>query len=150
MEPFVAYFHYLGAIGMGCVLSSELFLFKQNMTYQEARRLQKVDLAYLGVVVLLLGTGFSRVFWYAKGQHYYFSNWLFTVKMIVFIIIGLLSIPPTVFYLKWKTDIQKKKPIQVQSSDYKKIRGLILAQLFLLPWLPLFAVFMARGFGISN
>jgi putative membrane protein len=150
MEPFVAYLHYLGAIGIGSVLASELFLFKKDMTYQEARLLQKVDILYLFVALLLLGTGFSRLFWYSKGQDYYFSNLVFSLKMVTFICIGILSIFPTLFYLKWRPLVRDKKPVQVSHSDFRKIRAIILFQFVLLPAIPLFAVLMARGYGASH
>src|SRR4051812_7376151 len=101
MEACAAYFHYLGFLGIASILSAEFFLLKREMSSQEARLIQKIDLFYLFVALLLLGSGLARVFWFAKGPTYYFYNWIFYLKMAAFSIIGCISIMPTLAYLKW-------------------------------------------------
>jgi putative membrane protein len=147
MEPIVAYLHYLGMIGVGVILSTELVLFQKEMSPKQAKALQSVDLLYLFAALLMIGTGLARVFWLAKGHRYYFSNLFFYFKITTFGAIGGISVVPTLYYLKWSGALKKNQTIQVETRDFLKIRRLILIQLILFPLIPLFAVLMVRGFG---
>ena len=62
----------------------------------------------LGVAAgVLLVVGLARVFWFEKGAAYYFHNHAFLTKFGLFIIIGLLSIVPTVEFLSWRKAVKQ-------------------------------------------
>jgi len=42
------------------------------------------------------------VIWFEKGAAYYFANHAFLTKLTLFIIVGQLSIVPTVAFLSWR------------------------------------------------
>ena len=147
MEIAVTYLHYLGMSMLMGILSAELFLLKRDLTQKEAQRIQLIDLGYLFVALLMVGTGLSRVFWFAKGSEYYFSNSLFYLKVSTFTLVGLISIFPTIKYLRWNRAFKKSKVIHLSENEYSGIRRWILIQLLLFPLIPLFAVLMARGIG---
>ena len=48
----------------------------------------------------MLLTGAARVIWGAKGMGWYLTNPLLHVKFTLFIVMGLLSIGPTLAYLR--------------------------------------------------
>lgn len=72
-----------------------------------ARRLQAAD-GVLGIAAgVLLVAGLARVFWFEKGAAYYFHSHAFLMKFSLFIIIGLLSIVPTVEFLSWRNALKR-------------------------------------------
>lgn len=50
---------------------------------------------------LILVIGLSRVIWGEKGWAFYQSNPFFWAKMVTFLLIGLLSIGPTLMFVNW-------------------------------------------------
>lgn len=93
----VAYLHYLSIFAL---LSIEHVLFKAPLDLARARSLMITDLAYGICAGLVLATGFARVLWFGKGAAYYMGNSLFHAKLGLFILVGLLSILPTVVFFK--------------------------------------------------
>jgi putative membrane protein len=51
---------------------------------------------------LILIVGFSRAILAAKGWDYHAHNAFFWAKIAIFLVIGLLSVPPTIVYVKWR------------------------------------------------
>ena len=72
----------------------------------------------------------------------YSKNWIFHTKIGLFMIIGLLSIYPTVFFLKNRKGNPEEK-VQVPSVVFMMLR----LELLLLFIIPLLAGLMSRGVG---
>jgi putative membrane protein len=51
--------------------------------------------------VLALGSGAARVVWFGKGAAFYLHNPVFYIKLALFAAVGLMSIPPTLQFLRW-------------------------------------------------
>ena len=61
------------------------------------------DIFWYGLLAgLIVVVGFSRAIFAAKGWTYYEHNALFWAKLATFALIGLLSVPPTLAYLRWR------------------------------------------------
>ena len=61
----------------------------------------------LGIAAgVLLVVGLVRVVWLEKGAAYYFANHAFLTKLTLFIVVGLLSIVPTLEFLSWRGAVQ--------------------------------------------
>ena len=60
---------------------------------------------------LLLIVGVARVFLFEKGSDYYFHSYAFIAKLSVFILIGLLSVFPTVEFLSWNAALREGKAL---------------------------------------
>lgn len=73
---------------------------------------------------------------------YYSSNWLFHLKVTIFIVMALLWIHPTRFFSK------NRRAIEDTITVPKSIVMVIRMELLLLVVLPLLAVLMARGYGV--
>ena len=93
---FMAFLHQLLAFTLTACLVYELIAFRKGMTIEEARRIQRVDLAYGISAGLLLVIGLLRVFVFEKGLNYYINNPFFWVKMAAFVLVALMSIDPTI------------------------------------------------------
>src|SRR5437879_1929868 len=99
MSTLFAFFHHLCAFALVSAVAIEFTLIRQELTIASARRLQVTDLA-LGIAAgALFVIGLLRVFFFEKGAAYYFHSHAFLLKFSLFIIVGLLSIIPTMEFL---------------------------------------------------
>src|ERR1700720_2222636 len=101
MSTLFAFLHHLCAFTLVAAVAIELTLIRQELTLASARRLQVTDLV-LGIAAgALLVVGLLRGFFFEKGAEYYFHSHAFLTKFSLFIVIGLLSIIPTMEFLSW-------------------------------------------------
>src|SRR6185369_17277411 len=94
LEITLAYLHFLALIGTASLLVTEMVLCRPGITGDALQRLKKVDGAYGAFAGLTLATGALRLFFGAKGSHYYLTNPIFHTKFGLFVLVGLLSILP--------------------------------------------------------
>ncbi len=144
-SAFIAYAHYLSVFGVVVALTIEALTFGQNLSLQKRRILGKADTVYGIAAILVLITGFTRVYFFGKGPDYYFSNSIFLSKLGLFIVVGILSAYPTVVFLKWRK--AGSEMITLDRKQYLLIRRLINLEIILVLTLPLLAAMMARGMG---
>lgn len=74
--------------------------FYRRMDLARITQLTRIDMLYgisAGIVVL---SGILRVSFGLKGAGFYLHNPIFWTKMALFLTLGLLSIPPTIHYLR--------------------------------------------------
>jgi putative membrane protein len=145
MSTLFAFLHHLCAFTLVSALAIEFALIRGELTLSSARRLQVTDLV-LGIAAgALLIVGLLRVFLFEKGAEYYFHSHAFLTKLTLFIVVGLLSIIPTMEFLSWREAL---KAGQVPSIGAKKLRlvtGVIHGELFAVVIIVLCAAIMARG-----
>jgi len=102
MSTLFAFLHHLCAFTLVACVAIEFTLVRQELTLASARGLQVTDLV-LGIAAgALLIIGLLRVVFFEKGASYYFHSHAFLTKFALFIIIGLLSIIPTMEFLSWR------------------------------------------------
>ncbi len=147
-DAIAASLHYLSIFVLFALLTSEHVLFKPVMELQRARSLLRIDMAYGASAGLVLLTGAARVLWFGKGLDYYLHNYLFHAKVGLFILIGLLSIIPTLTFFNWRNDLLAGKPPQISPATARRTVLVIRLQLLLLLCLPVLASLMARGIGM--
>ncbi|UTW09396.1 DUF2214 family protein [Pseudomonas benzenivorans] len=146
-EAIAAYLHYLSIFVLFALLTLEHQLFKLPLDLPRARSLVRLDAAYGMSAVLVLLTGGARVFWFAKGLDYYLHNGLFHAKLTLFILVGLLSIVPTLVFLGWRKPLKAGQLPEVSPSQARRVTLVVRLELLLLLLIPLLASLMARGFG---
>lgn len=144
----VAYLHFLAIFALFALLSVEHVLFKAPLDLRRARSLMLTDLAYGICAGLVLLTGFARVLWYGKGWAYYLHNSLFHAKVGLFILVGLLSILPTVVFLNWRPALKTGRVPEPSARQVVLVTWCIRLELLLLLLLPLLAALLARGYGV--
>lgn len=146
-EALLAYAHILAILTMVVFLASEAALCRAEwMNAAVVERLRKIDLIYGIAAVAVLVTGLLRVFLGAKGASWYATNPLFYVKLALFVAIGLLSIQPTLMFARWQRALKAGGALP-GAAEIQKARRLVMVQAHILPFIPLAAVFLARGFG---
>jgi putative membrane protein len=148
LSAFAAYLHYLSIFALFALLSVEHVLFKAPLDLRRARSLMLTDIAYGACAGLVLATGIARVLWFGKGWNYYLGNSLFHAKVGLFILVGLLSILPTVVFFNWRNALQAGQVPQPSSRQVRLVTWVIRLELLLLLLIPLLAVLMARGHGV--
>lgn len=145
----MAFLHHLLAFTLTACLVYEFIAYRRNMGLEEIRRLQRVDLVYGISAGLLLVIGFLRVFFFEKGPNFYFNNPFFWVKIISFLIVALLSIDPTLRYIRWNRTVRQNELPEISEVEYKRTRLLLGLQMIGLVVLLLAAPLMARGIGMN-
>lgn len=141
-EIFLRYTHFISIFTIVGTLVSEHLLLKKEMTRPELKRLSRIDAIYGLAALTLLGVGLTL--WFSgvgKPAVYYSKNWIFHLKLTCFLIIGLLSIYPTIFFIKNRGD--QNEVVQIPSIIFWLLR----MELILLFIIPLLAGMMARGVG---
>ena len=102
-EVMLSYLHILMILSMTVFLSAEAALCRQEwMNAKVVRRLVRLDLIYGVLALLTLLSGLARLFWGAKGLEFYLSNPVFHLKLTLFVLMLLLSIRPTLTFLRWR------------------------------------------------
>ena len=147
LEALLSYAHILAILTMTVFLASEAALCRTEwLNAAVVERLAKIDMVYGASAIAVLLTGAARVIWGAKGMGWYLTNPLLHVKFTLFIVVGLLSIGPTLAYLRWRRALRADGTLP-DALQVRNTRRLVMVQAHILPLVPLAAVFMARGFG---
>jgi putative membrane protein len=90
------------------------------------------------------------VIWGAKGYQYYVENSVFWTKMALFVLVGLLSIPPTVRYIGWGRQRRRDPAFRPDAQDIASVRLWLWAEAALFLAIPVAAAAMARGYGMPS
>jgi putative membrane protein len=109
-------------------------------------RLAKIDAVYGLSAMAVLATGAARSVWGIKGAAWYWTNWLLHLKLGMFVVVGLLSILPTMQFIRWRRALRASGALP-EAAQVRKVRRLVMVQAHIVPLIPLAAVFLARGFG---
>lgn len=142
-EITLRYVHFISIFAIVGSLVAEHLLLKKELTRQEMDRLSRIDAVYGIAAVVLLAAGLTL--WLGsigKPAVYYSKNWIFLTKIGLFSLIGILSIYPTVFFIKSRKGNPEEK-IQIPSAIFWMLR----IEILLLFVIPLLAGLMARGVG---
>lgn len=147
LEPLLAYLHLLAILTMVVFLASEAALCRlQWLNAAVVERLATIDMVYGAAAVTVLLTGLARTLWGAKDGAWYWGNPLLHVKLALFIVIALLSIRPTLTFLRWRRVLRATGALP-DAAQISLTRKRVMLQAHILPLIPLAAVFLARGFG---
>lgn len=145
-EILLRYIHFICIFAIVSSLVAEHLLLKPSLKRKEIGRLAKIDGIYGFAVLVLLAAGLTL--WlggYGKPMAFYSQNALFQTKLGLFLVIGLLSIYPTVFFFKKR----KGDPTELVTIP-KSIFWTIRLELLLVFTIPLLAGLMAKGIGLLD
>lgn len=142
-ESLVRSLHFIAIFALVAALVTQHMLLKPEMNRSELGRIAKVDMIYGIAAILVLVAGVLLLVSVGKPSVFYFKNPLFHIKFTLFIAVALLSIYPTIFFIKNRRPQQEITPIP------RKIIILNRIQLTLVFIIPIFASLMARGIGLG-
>ena len=149
-EVLVVYLHFAAMTLIAVFLAIEYLICVPGLARQSLKLLARVDLLYLIAAVLALATGVARLVWFGKGAGFYLHNPVFYIKLALFVAIGLISVPPTLQYLRWMRMLKTGAAAVAADFEVLRTRRYLLVELVLFAFIPLLAVLMARGIGIQT
>ena len=142
-----AFLHHAAAFLLVAVVMVELVVLRGELSIASARTLLRMDAVYGVSATMLLIVGFIRVFYTEKGSDYYFHSGPFLVKLVLFVVVGLLSILPTMQFLGWRKALKAGQMPALDAAARRRVRIVIHTELTLLFVIMLCAALMARGIG---
>lgn len=146
-EALLAYAHILSILMAATFLASEASLCRKEwMNAAVVERLARVDMLYGISALLVLATGLARSGWGLKGAAWYWSQPLLHAKVTLFVVIGLMSIVPTLRFLRWRRALRASGALPSE-EQVRGTRRLVMIEAHLMVLIPLLAVFLARGVG---
>ena len=145
MSTLFAFLHHLCAFTLVSAVAIELALIRGELTLSSARRLQVTDLVFGIAAGTLLVIGLLRVFFFEKGATYYFHSHAFLTKLSVFVVIGLLSIVPTMEFLSWSGALKAGQLPAISAKKLRLVTAVIHGELLAIVIILLCAAIMARG-----
>ncbi|CAJ0809435.1 hypothetical protein LMG19087_00463 [Ralstonia wenshanensis] len=148
LDALLAYLHYISIFTLIVFLTAEAVVLRPDMTPETCKRLARYDAVFGFAALAVLITGLLRVFYGAKGYAFYVHNPVFHVKIGLFILIGLMSIIPTVTILRWKKQGKTLPNFVPTPAEIAKTRRWVMIESHLIIFIPLAAVLMARGIGM--
>ncbi|MES3001929.1 MAG: DUF2214 family protein [Pseudomonadota bacterium] len=147
LEALLAYAHLLAILTLVVFISSEAALCRPEwMNAKVVERLSRVDMIYGIAAGVVLVTGIARTYWGMKGAAWYWTNPLLHLKLTMFVIVGLISIKPTLMYSRWRKALRATGALPAE-AEVRAARKWVMIQAHILALIPLAAVFLARGFG---
>jgi putative membrane protein len=145
LEIALRYLHFISIFTIASTLVAEHILLKHQMTRSELSRLARIDSVYGLAALVLLGAGLTL--WLGsigKPAEFYSNNWIFMTKISLFICVGLLSIFPTIFFIRNRKG-HPDESIKIPNLIFWMLRMELLL-IFIIPFL---AGLMSKGIGLS-
>lgn len=147
LDAVLAYLHFAAIFTLFGYMVAEAVMLRGALDEERVHRLGRIDLIYFGAAMAVLVTGFLRALFGMKGADYYFSWWPIYAKLGTFVVIALVSVGPTLAYIRWRRMLERDPAWKVPPEEQKKMRRFVMIELHLAALVPVFAVIMARGIG---
>ena len=147
IDAILAYLHFTAIFVFFSFLVVETMMMRGALDGVAVRLLGRVDLWYFGAAIAVLITGFLRLVYGAKGADFYLSSWPIYVKLGLFLLVGILSVGPTLRFIQWRRMFERDAAWSVPQEERRRVRRTIMIEVHLAAVIPLFAVIMARGLG---
>tara|TARA_B100000214_G_C23944216_1_gene617213 strand:+ start:827 stop:1237 length:411 start_codon:yes stop_codon:yes gene_type:complete len=122
---------------------------KANPDRKEAISMVVADIIYGIAGVALLVSGIYRVIKFGQGSEFYTQNPIFWTKIVVFALVGSLSLYPTLTYVLWAIPLSKGTLPKVSDNLVSRLKLIINVELVGFASIPFLATLMARGFGLG-
>ncbi|AGY60140.1 DUF2214 family protein [Gloeobacter kilaueensis] len=148
LDVILASLHHLAAFSLVGLLAVEAaLLFRPDKSVPVAR-MARIDLYFGLAALLLLVIGVLRVIYGIKGSAFYVQNPVFWTKMVLFGTVGIISIWPTVQYLRWQSKLRRDTGFWPDAAAFRWVRLALVAEIAFTVAIPVTAAMMARGIGL--
>ncbi len=147
LDAILAYLHFTAIFLLFAFLTVQVILIRQPLDMRTVRLLGRMDIWYFSSAIAALITGFLRATVGAKGADFYFNAWPIYVKIGLFLAVGLISVKPTMTFIRWKRMYERDAAWQVPALEQVSMRRLVMVEVHLAALIPVFAVIMSRGLG---
>lgn len=147
LDAVLAYLHYMAIFVLFAFLTAQAVLLRAPLDAHGIRLVGRTDIWYAGAAVVALATGLARMYLGAKGAGFYLAQWPFWAKMATYAVVALVSITPTLTFIRWRKALQRDGAWRVSPDEQARMRRLVMIEVHLTALIPVFAVMMARGLG---
>lgn len=147
LDALLSYLHFTSIFLFFAFLSVELMLMRSRLDADLVRLLVRVDHWYWASVVATFVTGIARFGFGAKGPAFYLGAWPIYAKVILFLVVAIVSVRPTLRFVRWRRAFEDDASWSVPDDERKPMRAAIMLNVHLAAVIPFFAVMMARGLG---
>lgn len=144
LDLILAIAHHLLVFGFAVMIAVGMTRLRPGLAGPDLVRLAKLDAGYGATAGLIVAVGILRVIYGVKGAAYYLPNPWFWGKMATFAVMGLISIRPTLAFLKWRKAQAADPGFSPSDADVATIRRYMVWQLGLLMLVAALAATMAR------
>ena len=138
----LASIHHLLAFGLVALLIGQRVLLNPGRI--DPLGLSRLDAAFGATAALVLAVGVGRVVLGVRGWAFYEGNPFFWAKLATFGLIGLISIGPTLRFLKWRKAARTDPGFSPPADEAARVRRTVGIEALLLVPLLVFAAAMAR------
>lgn len=147
IDLLLAIAHHLAVFTLVALYAVEFALLWPGLSGARLRQLAKVDAAYGAIAGVVVVVGIIRVIFGGRGWEYYVTNHAFWGKMAGFLVMGLLTIPPTIAIRQWLKRLAADEGYAPAAREIAAGRRYVHLQAGVLLLIPIFAAAMARGYG---
>jgi putative membrane protein len=140
----LASFHHLLFFGLVSMLVAQSVLLRGRIDGGVLAKLGGIDRGYGITAVLLLVVGLLRVFYGIKGYDFYLHNPWFHAKIGAFLLVGVLSIWPTVRFLRWRRQLAANPAFLPTPAEVAGMARIVRFELMLVAVIFVCAAAMAR------
>lgn len=144
-DAILAYLHFAAIFALIWFLAKEWTLLRAGAANVDVERIAKADAGFGAMAGIVLVTGALRAAFGAKGWAFYAHNPAFHAKVTLFVIVGLVSIAPTLQFLRWRKARRADAAFRVSDAQWTRARRFLMVELHLIALIPLLAVIMSRG-----
>ena len=144
-DAVLAYLHFISIFLLFSFMGTEAMMMRATQDAAAVRLLGRVDLWYLGAAIAVLVTGFLRLMFGAKGPEFYLSAWPIYAKIALFVVVGVVSVGPTIRFVRWRRMFERDAAWRVPDDERKATRRTIMIEMHIGALIPLVAVIMSRG-----
>ena len=142
-EIAVRYLHFIGIFFWFSTLVAQWVLLKPQLCRAEIQRLLKIDRVYGLSAVVVVGMGLTLWFGVGKSADFYNTNGLFHTKVTLAVLVGILSVIPSLFFTRNRKGEHPDELVAVPA----RIKRIVTLELVLMMVIPLLATLMAAGVG---
>ena len=146
LDAILAYLHFTAIFILFAFLTVQAVMLRTPLDTRAIRLIGRVDLWYFGAAIATLFTGFLRLGLGAKGADFYLASWPFYVKIGLFVLVGAISVRPTLMFVRWRRSLDDPA-WKLPEDEQRRARRLVMIEVHLAALIPLFAVIMSRGLG---
>lgn len=143
LDLLIRYLHFIGIFVWVSTLVSEWLLVAKQLPRATIKRLLRIDRVYGVAAIIVVGTGLLQWFVVGKPAEFYTSNGIFHAKVGLAVVVGVLSVYPSLFFFRSSKGEDQTELIEVPN----RVGQLINWQLALILVIPFLATLMAAGVG---
>ncbi|HEX6834001.1 MAG TPA: DUF2214 family protein [Rudaea sp.] len=147
-DAILAYLHFAAIFTLVWFLAKEWTLLKVGPDRLDLRRLALADTGFGIAALAVLVTGALRATLGIKTWAFYAHNTAFHIKVSLFVLVGVISIRPTIAFLRWRKAAKADPNFRVGEAQWRAVKRLVMIELHGVALIPLFAVVMARGLAL--